>query len=55
MDFNAIISTSNLKKAGAVALANYLAFSFTAGKSKLVTGVAMVAVTAITLPLAARL
>jgi hypothetical protein len=52
---NDIISGSNLKKAGAVALAVYLASSFTASQSKLVQGAAMFAAAAVALPFASKL
>ena len=52
---NDIISGSNLKKAGLVALAVYFAQSFTAGQSKLVQGGAMLAAAAVALPFASKL
>jgi hypothetical protein len=52
---NEIISGSNLKKAGLVALAVYLANSFTAGQNKLIQGGAMLAAAAIALPFASKL
>jgi hypothetical protein len=53
--FKEIFSMSNAKKAAPVAIAVYLAQSFTATKSKTVQGAAMVLAALVTLPLASKI
>lgn len=50
-----LTNASNLKKAGLVTIAVYLAHSFTQGQSKLVQGGAMFAAAALALPFASKL
>lgn len=50
-----IISASNLKKAGALALANYVAMALASGQSKLVQGAILVAANAVAIPFAMKL